>query len=339
MNTSRGIKILGMGSYKPEFVVNNADFSKFIETDDNWITSRTGIKQRRFNVESYGRCEANCSMSAKAAQRALESAGVNADEIDMIIAATATPDYFFPTLSCLVQNLIGAENACAIDVNAACTGFVNALDIARAYLAVGEYKKILVVAGEMLSNQIDFTDRATCVLFGDGAGAVVVEASDNQYVSFLGAKGESPNNPLLYCEVNNTHNNNVFKAETADEPELEPPPGFLRMDGKEVYKFAADIMPRAVNEVCERAGVSLSEIDLLIPHQANIRIIKAAMKSLDIPEERVYVNIENTGNISSACIPVCLDELSKANRLKSGDKVCMVAFGAGLTYGAIIMEI
>jgi 3-oxoacyl-[acyl-carrier-protein] synthase-3 len=190
----------------------------------------------------------------------------------------------------------------------------------------------------MLSNQADFTDRATCVLFGDGAGAVVVEASDKLYESCLGAKGEDFDEPALYCRVPYDCNS-PFGAgqESRESPESDSP--YIVMDGKAVYKFATEIMPRATKAVVEKAGLELADIDLLIPHQANIRIIKTAMKSLDVPMEKVYVNIEDTGNISSACIPVCLDELFAAGRIKSGMKVCMTAFGAGLTYGSIILEV
>jgi 3-oxoacyl-[acyl-carrier-protein] synthase-3 len=324
-----GIKFLGTGSYKPDFVVTNSDFSKHIETDDEWITTRTGIKQRRMNIGNT-----NFFMAVKAAKRALDSAGVAAGEIDMIIAATATPDFFYPSMSCLVQHDLGAVNAFAIDINSACTGFVNALDVARNYLAVGACKKVLVVASEMLSNQIDFTDRGTCVLFGDGAGAAVVESSDKQYSAFLRAKGENSENISLKCSANYAGNSPFVHNDggICTSP-------YLQMDGKEVYKFASDIMPKAVVEVCDRAGWELSDIDLLIPHQANIRIIKAAMKNLNVHSDRVYVNIHDTGNISSACIPVCLDELYSAGRIKPGMRVCLVAFGAGLTYGAIALEI
>jgi 3-oxoacyl-[acyl-carrier-protein] synthase-3 len=330
-----GIKILGTGSFKPNFVVENDDFARIggLETDDEWITSRTGISRRRLNCGS-----SNYAMSAKAAKRALDSANVNATEIDMVIAATSTPDFFYPSLSCLVQRAVGASNAFAIDVSAACTGFVNALDIARNYLATNSAKKILIVAGEMLSNQADFTDRATCVLFGDGAGAVVVEASDKLYESCLGAKGEDFAELALYCRVPYDCNSPFGESrESRESPESESP--YIVMDGKAVYKFATEIMPRATKAVVEKAGLELADIDLLIPHQANIRIIKTAMKSLDVPMEKVYVNIEDTGNISSACIPVCLDELFAAGRIKSGMKVCMTAFGAGLTYGSIILEV
>jgi len=326
---NNGIKILGVGSYKPDFVVNNSDFTKFIDTDDEWITSRTGIKQRRMNIDNT-----NFSMAVAAAERALKSANVNGEEIDMIILSTATPDTFYPSTSCLVQRAVGAKNAGAIDINVGCTGFVNALDIARNYLAAGTYKTILVVSSEMLTRQTDFTDRGTCVLFGDGAGAVVVQAADSEYHAVLGAIGEDYDDLKLKCHVNYPSNSPFTKSRDTNESS-----GFICMDGKEVYKFASDIMPKAVNAVCEKAGWRLSDIDLLIPHQANIRIINAAMKNFDINADKVYVNIENTGNISSACIPVCLDELYSMGKIKPGMKVCLVAFGAGLTFGAIAIEV
>ncbi|MCL1881335.1 MAG: ketoacyl-ACP synthase III [Oscillospiraceae bacterium] len=339
MNLSTSnIKILGTGSFKPDFVALNEDFSKTagLETDDDWITSRTGIKQRMFNC---GENATNYNMSSKAAERALKAAGISADDIDIIVASTATPDFFYPSLACLVQNAIGATNAFAIDVSAACTGFVNALDIVRNYLANGSAKKALIVSGEMLSYHTDFTDRATCVLFGDGAGAIVLEATDSPklYAAHLGAIGEKFDEPALYCKVPYKCNS-PFGAKGENFGAVNHV-DYIQMDGRAVYKFASDIMPKTVKSVCEKAGLELSDIDLLIPHQANIRIIKTAMKNLDIPEDKVYVNIEKTGNISSACIPVCLDELYELGRIKAGMKICMVAFGAGLTYGAVIIEV
>ncbi|MCL1865968.1 MAG: ketoacyl-ACP synthase III [Oscillospiraceae bacterium] len=335
MINKNGIKICGTGSYKPEFVVKNSDFAAFIDTDDAWITSRTGIKERRYEIT-----HSNHFMAAEAAKRALKSANVNdidesefAKSVDMIIASTSTGDYFYPSLSCLVQNLTGAVNSCAVDVSAGCTGFVNALDIARNYIVSGTYRRILVVASERLSRQTDFTDRGTCILFGDGAGAVVVEPSENgDYAAFLGAIGENPAESKLCCEIN-YNDNSPFKNEK--EPCKNT---FIRMNGKEVYKFATDIMPRAVGEVCRRVGWKMSDIDMIVPHQANVRIINAAMKNLDVAADKVYVNIHEWGNISSACIPVCLDELRAAGRIREGMKVCLVAFGAGLTYGAIAMS-
>lgn len=332
-----GLKISGTGRFTPDVVVKNDDFATIagLETDDEWVTTRTGIKERRFNSGST-----NYDMMAKAAKDALASANISANDIDMIIATTASPDFFYPSMSCLMQNIIKAENAFAIDVHAACTGFVNALDIARNYLSMGSVKRALIVSGEMLSNQMDFNDRTSCILFGDGAGAVIVEAApDKLYFSHLGARGETYAEPALHCKALYRCNNPFADGHKWNAPTEFVHGPHIIMNGKEVYKFATDIMPKAVKAVCEKAGVTLDDIDLLIPHQANIRIINTAMKSLDVPMEKVYVNIENTGNISSACIPVCLDELYKSGRLTSGMKVCLVAFGAGLTYGSIIFEV
>jgi 3-oxoacyl-[acyl-carrier-protein] synthase-3 len=337
-----GIKILGTGSYKPDCVVTNDDFSTIagLETDNEWIVSRTGITQRRFNCTNAGADGTNFAMLIKASKRAIESAKIDVAEIDMVVVSTASPDFFYPSMSCLVQGAVGAVNAFAIDINAACTGFVNALDIARNYIAAGSAKKVLVVAGEMLSNQVDFNDRTTCILFGDGAGAVVAEAADKPYYAYLGAIGDNYCVPALHSRVP-YRSNTPFLGDTQSTDSGEPWAGgeYIQMDGKGVYKFATEIMPKAVHSVIEKSGWSLSDIDLLIPHQANIRIIKTAMKSLDIPMEKVYVNIADTGNISSACVPVCLDELYAAGRIQSGMKVCIVAFGAGLTYGSILMEV
>jgi len=329
MDIKQGIEILGTGSYKPEIAVTNEDFTKFIETSDEWIFSRTGIKTRRFNSG-----KTNFFMAAEAAKRALASAKVPPEEIDLIITSTASPDFFYPSVSCLVQNIIGAKNAAALDVSAACTGFIYGLDAARSYLAIKKYRKILVIASEFLSEQTDFTDRSTCVLFGDGAGAVVVAGSQRPYASVLGAVGDSYPDMQLYYKVN--YNNNCPFSDIPSEKAGIP--GYIQMNGKEVYKFAVDIMAKAVNEACFEAGFALSDLDLLIPHQANIRIINTAMKSLDIPPEKVCVIIEDYGNISSACIPTCLDELNASGKLGRGLKICMVAFGAGMTYGAAAFE-
>jgi 3-oxoacyl-[acyl-carrier-protein] synthase-3 len=327
-----GIKILGTGSYKPDLVVKNADFSAHIETDDEWITTRTGIKERRICVG-----KSNAFMAGEAAERALKAAHTRADEIDIIIVSTSTPDYFYTSVACMVQNRIRAKRAFAVDISAACTGFVNAVDMAQKYLASGGYKKALVVASELLSKQVDFTDRTSCILFGDGAGAAVLESADKDYTAFLGAMGEDfadPDLHSLHCKVKYSSNCPFGGAET-EVTSAE----HIKMKGKDIYKFATDIMPFAVNEACAQAGLALSDIDLLIPHQANIRIINTAMKSLDIPMSKVCTNLETMGNISSACIPVCLDELYEAGRIRPGMRLCLVAFGAGLTYGAIIIEV
>lgn len=328
----RGIRILGTGSYKPIFTANNEMFTKYIETSDEWIRTRTGISERRLNIGGT-----NYKMAGAAGKSALENAGVSAEEIDLVLVSTCTPDFFYPSVSCIIQKLLGAKNAACMDISAACTGFISALDVARTYLALGTYRKILVVASEFLSSHTDYTDRATCVLFGDGAGAVVVEAADKAYASFLGAEGELPEEFVLYCRANYKHTM-PFESDGADELMQFDGEAHLKMDGTAVYKFAVEAMPKAAALACERAGIKLSEIDLLIPHQANIRIIKTAAKALGIPMERVYTNIEQRGNTSSACIPTCLDELSAENRLKPGMKLCLVGFGAGLTYGAVCLE-
>jgi 3-oxoacyl-[acyl-carrier-protein] synthase-3 len=329
MSVKQGIKIIGTGSYVPEVTVKNDDFSEFIDTSDEWIYSRTGIKERRFNTG-----KTNFGMASEAAERALACANIGAEEIDMIIVSTTSPDFFYPSVSCLVGKVIGAKNAAAVDLSAACTGFVYALDMARSYFSAEKYKKIMVIASEFLSRQFDFYDRTTSVLFGDGAGCVIVEGSRLPYASVLGARGESYPDMSLFCKIDYT-----ATVPFGDVADGENPASYIQMKGKDVYKFAVDIMPKMVNEACLEAGFSLSDIDLLIPHQANIRIIKSAMKDLEIPIEKVFLNIEKRGNISSACIPTCLDELNRAGKLRSGLKICIAAFGAGLTYGAAAFEL
>jgi 3-oxoacyl-[acyl-carrier-protein] synthase-3 len=324
---NRGIKITGIGSFVPPLAVSNDDLAKILDTSDEWIFSRTGIKKRHYNEG-----KPNYLMAIEAAKRALESAGVSASEIDYILLSTSTPDYIYPITAGLVQNAIGAVNAACLDINAACTGFVAGLELARGLLYSG-YNKILFVASECLTLHADFTDRATCVLFGDSAGAVVLEKADKLFASCMKAKGVSPDEPVLYYKQAN-ETNAPFCVNTADSA-----PPKLKMDGREVYKFAVDAMPEAAKAACDKAGLAVSDIDLFIPHQANIRIVQTAAKSLGVPMEKVYLNIENHGNTSSACMPVCLDELSKAGKLKPGMKLCFVGFGAGLTYGSVIMEL
>ena len=332
----QGIKIIGIGSYVPERAITNEDFTKFIDTSDEWIVTRTGIRERRFSTDKL-----TFEMAGEAAKKAVENAGVDVLDIDLILCSTCTPAFLFPSCSCLVQNIIGAKNAACIDTNAACTGFITALDMARRYLCTGDHKRILVVASEFLTRMLDYEDRGSCFLFGDGAAAVIVEAADTNYASVLGAEGD----PLksLYCKINYY---GKFPMEGFDNTEqgikdrldTEQKNKYLQMDGKAVYKFAVDAMSKSVDKVCAKAGVAVEELDLVIPHQANLRIIQAAMKSMSVPEEKVYVNIERRANTSSACIPTCLDELRQAGKLKKGMKICLVGFGAGLTSGAIYFE-
>lgn len=330
----RGIKILGTGKYIPEAAVKNSWFSSYLETDDEWITTRTGIKERR-----YSKDKPNFVMAAAAAAEAVENSGLKPEDIDLILASTCSPDFFYPSLSCLVQERICAVNAAACDVNAACTGFISALDAASRYLQDGDYKNVLVVASERLAPQIDFNDRSSCVLFGDGAGAVVVTASEKPMYSYFSAKGDFFK--ALYCKVDYSRSNcpyleadKIIEEYIGDEVKNHT----LQMNGKEVYKFAVDAMGKAVENVLARAGMTIDDIDLVIPHQANLRIIQGAVKLMGISMDKVYVNLENRGNTSSACIPTCLDDLAKEGRIKEGMKICLVGFGAGLTSGAIIFE-
>ena len=332
-----GIKILGTGSYTPPTTVTNDDFVKFIDTSVGWIYTRTGIKQRFYSTEKM-----NYQMAAEAAQNALENSGVKAEEIDLIILSTCSTDFFYPNTACLVQNIIGANNAVCVDVNTACTGFITALDMARRYLCTGDVKKVLVVASEFLTRQLDYTGRGRWFLFGDGAGAVVAEAADKPFYSVMGAKGDMLD--ALYCRIKYSgkfpmEGFDNYDRDIREKLDTDAKNRYLQMDGKGVYRFAVDAMADSFARVCEKAGVKSGDIDILIPHQANIRIINAALKSMDIPEEKIYVNLDKHGNTSSACIPTIIDELNRTGKLREGYKMALVGFGAGLTYGSIYMEL
>lgn len=256
-----GIKVIATGEYLPRNIVTNDDFSKIVETSDEWISQRTGMKERHFSAG-----EPTWAMGAFAAKNALESGGIDPLSIDLILVTTVTADYLTPSASCLVQADIGAWNAACMDVNAACSGFVYALDMARRYLCFDDVKRVLVVSSETLSKITDYTDRASCVLFGDAAGACVVEAADSLYASDLGADGRSGH--LLYCKTQFAPNNPFQKPEMMPEykEQIDAKTSFLYMDGKEVYKFAVKAMPKAVQAACKRAGITVEDIDWLIPH-------------------------------------------------------------------------
>lgn len=317
----------------PEHVICNDDFTAFIETSDEWITKRTGMKERHITAG-----EATWAMGAFAAKNALESRNIDPLSIDLILVTTVTPDYLTPSAACIIQAELGAWNAACMDINAACSGFVYALDMARRYLAFPDIKRILLISSETLSKITDYTDRASCVLFGDAAGACVVEAAEGFFESKLGADGRSA--PLLYCKARYKINNPFVKPELKPEynERITPETDFLYMNGKEVYKFAVKAMPMALIAACEKAGITPAELDWVIPHQANLRIVETAVKELNIPREKLYVNLEKHGNVSSACIPLCLDELSRSGRLHSGQKIGLVGFGAGVTYAACVFS-
>lgn len=317
------IRIMGTGSFLPEKNVSNTDLEKYVDTSDEWISSRTGIKNRRIAVH-----ETTAGMAAEAAKKALEMAGKEAIDVELIVLATVTPDYYTPSAACQVQAELGADNAIAFDVNAACSGFVFALNVAKMYIETGFVKNALVIGAETLSKILDWNDRGTCVLFGDGAGAAYLEESDKGIISVvqgsIGKKGM-----VLNCESRRTHN--IF-TEAGIEHD------YLHMDGQEVYKFAVRQCPKCLLEALDKADMTADDIDYFVLHQANVRIIESVAKRLKAPIEKFPMTLGYTGNMSAASVPVMLDSLVRDGGLKRGDKVAMSAFGAGLTYGAIVLE-
>src|SRR3954464_15566635 len=320
--------ITGWGMYAPSRVVTNDDLAKFVDTNDEWISSRTGIKERRFASEG----ETTSSMSVRAARIALERAKLRPQDVQLVIVGTCSPDYIFPATACMVQSELGANRAGAFDVEAACTSFVTALGVARGMISSGTVQNALVIGAETLSRFLNFKDRTTCVLFGDGAGAVVVEASnasvgiESVVLHSEGSKGE-----LLMVKAGGAR-------VPATKDTLEMGQHFITMAGGEVFKLAVKSMADAAEEAIAEAGLTLDDIDILIPHQANIRIIDGVAKRLHFPPEKVFVNIQRYGNTSAASIPIALCEAESTGRLRKGDKVLLVAFGGGFTWGASVLE-
>lgn len=331
-----GIHILGTGSYTPAFQVTNADMAKIVETNDEWIRTRTGIQSRHI---ADG--EPTWYMGAQAASHAIEMAGIDPKDIGLIIDTTITPDFSTPSVSCLVQREIGAVQAACFDLNAACSGFVYGMETAHCFLKTNrEMKYALVVANENLTRITNYSDRSSCILFGDGAAAAIVEyQEDRLYSSYLSADGTGAK--FLYARTA-TPDNPFCKRKAEYDDGIEPgPEGWehtMRQDGREVYKFAIKAMANSAQKAAEKIGFDLQQLDKIVPHQANIRIIKTAMKSLKMPMEKVVVNIDQHGNTSSASIPIALDEAVRSGKIQRGDKICLVGFGAGLTTAAIITE-
>jgi 3-oxoacyl-[acyl-carrier-protein] synthase-3 len=324
-------KISGTGVYIPKKIVKNDDFKAFLDTNDEWITERTGIKERRIATD-----ETCCEMAVEASRQALSNAKLEPNDIDMVILSTATSEYRFPSLACLVQNELGLTNAFCFDITAACTGFIYALDIAAQYFNSGRVKNVLVVASEKLSSVTDYTDRGTCILFGDAASAVVLSEDDTAGImsSYLKSDGIGASK-LIYKNIQS-----ASPWENEIEDKYQPAKdGVLIMDGKEVYKFAVKAMCESSKIAMELAGVEPSEISAVLPHQANIRIIKSAIAKLGIDEDKYYSNIQSFGNTSSASIPLLLHEVLTQKQVKAGDLVLMSGFGAGLTYGAMVLKI
>ncbi len=327
-NKLQSCAITGIGSYVPERILANTDLESMVDTTDEWITTRTGIKQRRIAAEG----EHTSTLATHAARKALAQAGLEAAELDLIVVATITPDMPFPATACLVQKELGANKAAAFDLEAACSGFIYALEVGRAFIASGVYQNVLIIGAEKLSSIIDWQDRNTCVLFGDGAGAAVLQrregargvlatrlGSDGNKADILAMPGGGCRQPATIDSVNERIH-------------------FLKMEGKEVYKNAVNAMTAAAKEVLETSGLTIEHIQCIIPHQANQRIISAIGSRLGAREDQVFVNLEKYGNTSAASVAVALDEALQTGKIQRGDKILIIAFGAGLTWGATVLE-
>ncbi len=331
MTQLRHAAITGTGSYLPERVVTNYDLERMVDTSDEWIRQRTGIVERRIADDDI----ATSDLCVNAARWAIKNANIDPLDIELILVATVTPDTFFPSTACYVQKGIGAKNAAAMDLSAACAGFLYGLDLADGLIKSGRYNTVLVVGGEVFNNIVDWDDRSTCVLFGDGAGAAVVEATDEPkgvLASYIGSDGDYADINLLGIPAGGSR---MPITEAAIDQKLDK----LKMNGREVFKLGVRLMPEAAQRVLSKAEVGVEEIDLLIPHQANLRIIEAVGDRLGVPREKVYINVDKYGNTSAATVIIALDEAIREGRAKPGDLLLFVTFGAGLTWGSTLLRL
>lgn len=316
-------RIAGIGICVPENIITNDDLAKIVDTNDEWIRSRTGICERRISTE-----DGTSALAAKAAKKALEAAGVSPEEIDILILGTSSPDYNYPSGACEVQAAIGAVNAVAFDISAACAGFIFAMEIVQGFFQAGIYKTALIIGSETLSKVTDWSDRGTCVLFGDGAGAAVLKADEKGIIDMMmgsdGTKG-----PVLACQSRTLGN-----FLTGTKPEI----GFMTMDGQEVFRFAVKKVPESVEILLKKTGIPKEEIKYYVLHQANERIIEAAAKRLKETMDKFPMSISRYGNTSTASIPLLLNEMVEHGMLEPGDKIVMSGFGAGMTWGAVLLE-
>lgn len=316
-------RVIGTGSSLPGAPVTNADLAvRGIDTDDEWIVTRTGIRQRHLAAPGVMASD----LGFEAAQKALEMAGVAAADLDLMIVATSTPDFVFPSTACLIQGRLGNRGATAFDVQAVCAGFAYALTVADKFIASGSHKKALVIGAEVFSRILDWRDRGTCVLFGDGAGAVVLEASDTPGILASALHADGSQSGILSVP------GRICGGQVNGDP-------FLRMDGQAVFKFAVRVLADVAEEVCSRSGLSPAALDWLIPHQANVRIIEATGKKLGVAPERVVVTVDHHGNTSAASIPLALDEAIRDGRIRKGQTVLVEGVGGGFTWGAVLMQI
>ena len=320
-------KIIGFGLYTPKNLVENERLQEFLETSDEWIRSRTGIERRYISLD-----ENTSDLAVEASKKALNQAGLSAEEIDLIIVATVTPDNFTPSTACIVQDKLGAKNAWAFDINAACTGFIYALKLGRSLIRSGEAKNALIIGAETLSKALNWEDRGSCVLFGDGAGAIVLTSTEEDCgikcvnVKSDGSKGDS-------LVIQGLPLNSPFK----DGREVSK--NYINMNGREIFKFATKVMEESIVEILEKENIKIEDISAIIPHQANLRIIDYLVKRIGIPREKFVTNLQNYGNTSGASIPIALCESINEGNLKKGDNIIMVGFGGGLTWGAALIKL
>jgi len=328
MQQNQRASITGIGSYLPSKVLTNYDLEKMVDTSNDWIIQRTGIKERRIVENGV----TTSDIATQASLRAMEDAGVSPKDLDMIITSTITPDHIFPSTSCYIQQKIGATRACAFDILAACAGFIYALSIGQSFINSGAMKTVLVVGAECLSKITDYTDRATCVLFGDGAGAVVIQRNPVKHEilsSRLAADGSEAD--VLIMPGGGARN-------PASLESVQQRLHYIQFKGKEVFKLAINNITNLIIETTRENGLTLNDIDLIIPHQSNLRIIEATMEKLGLPMEKAFVNIDKYGNTSSASVPIAIDEARKEGRLRKGNIVMLVAFGGGLTWGSSVIR-
>ncbi len=325
---SRTVSIIGTGSYLPERILSNAELEKLVDTTDIWITTRTGIKERRIAAEG----EHTSHMAAKAAKRAMEQAKVRATEIDLIIVATVTPDTFFPSTACHVQRILGAKNAACFDVSAACSGFLYGIEIAQQFISNHACNTILVIGADKLSSIVNWEDRNTCVLFGDGAGAAILRyraGSHGVITTFMGSDGN-------YGQILHMPGGGCATPITKDN--IDKKLNTLHMQGRETFKQAVTSMLAAAKEALKRSGLTVDDLTCIIPHQANARIIEALAERLNLPLSKFHVNLDRYGNTSAAAVAIALDEANRTGRFKEGDYILMVVFGGGLTFASSVVQ-
>lgn len=327
MKNLQNVKIIGTGLYIPKKVLTNEDLEKIVDTNNEWIITRTGISERHIAEDN----EATSDVAAKAALKALKDANIKPEEIDLIIVATNSPDMVFPATACLVQNKIKAVNAATFDLQAGCTSSVYALVTAWQYIATGFYNNALIIGAETLSKLVDWTDRNTCVLFGDGAGAAVLKAGQEKGILSGCLRGDGSNDDLIMLPAGLSRN-------PASHETVEKKMHYVKMKGNEVFKLAVKHMKRVTIKTLDKCNLSVEDIDCFIPHQANIRIISALTRVLKIKEDKVFVNLEKYGNTSAASVMIALDEAVKEGKIKNGDIVLITSFGSGLTYGSIVLK-